>query len=64
MIQRYKLLAERINSELLSIEKVITRAETAIARSNEIDESLPTGSSWHRDLLMQMARFTTWSSVI
>ena len=89
MIERYLLLADRINSELLSIEKAVARAETAINRSteqtqdaeffaasaafdlqgfysgferlfeliaNEIDDSLPVGPSWHRDLLTQMAQ--------
>lgn len=87
MIPRYRVLAERIRTELTTLEQVITRAEGAMQRATrqeqdheyftasaaldlhsfysgierllelvagEIDKTPPTGSHWHRDLLVQM----------
>ncbi|HEY4691474.1 MAG TPA: hypothetical protein VIK33_19350 [Anaerolineae bacterium] len=88
MIARYRLLAERLRTELQNIEHVVERAGHALSRAvqqpqdrdyflaaaaldlhsfyaglerlfeliaDEIDASKPAGSSWHRDLLTQMA---------
>lgn len=88
MIPRYRLLAERLRTELAALEQVVERAEGALPKAirqpqdqdyfmaaaaldlhgfyaglerlfelvaREIDESLPTGQHWHRDLLAQMS---------
>ena len=88
MIPRYRLLAERLRTELAALEQVVERAEGALPKAirqpqdqdyflaaaaldlhgfyaglerlfelvaREIDESLPTGRHWHRDLLAQMS---------
>lgn len=87
MIARYHLLAQRIRNELAEIERVVLRAQGALARAkespadqdyflaaaaldmhsfyagiermfeliaSEVDGNRPTGSHWHRDLLIQM----------
>ena len=87
MIERYAVLAARVRQELASLERVVDRAERAIAAARErpeeqdlyldsaalnlhdfyaglerifrqvaatIDQSVPTGPEWHRELLRQM----------
>ncbi|HFD38223.1 MAG TPA: hypothetical protein ENJ31_00010 [Anaerolineae bacterium] len=88
MIPRYRLLAERLRTELAKLDQVVRRAEGALERAarqpadqdyflaaaaldlhgfysgverlleliaQEVDESLPKGPRWHRDLLAQMS---------
>jgi HepT-like protein len=87
MIERYALVSGRIRQELRDMERVISRAEQAIAAARrqpadldfcvdsaalnlhdfyagmerllhyiaaQIDRSVPEGSEWHRELLLQM----------
>ncbi len=87
MIARYRVLAERIRAEIVPLQHVVERAESALNRSSQqpanqeyflaaaaldlhsfysgverllemiardVDQSIPSGSAWHRDLLAQL----------
>lgn len=87
MIKRYAIVAARIRQELTSLERVVNRAERAIAAARQrpeeqdlyldsaalnlhdfyaglerifrhvaamVDQSVPSGPEWHRELLRQM----------
>ena len=87
MSERYLVVAGRIRQELTDLERVVDRAERAVAAARQrpedqdlyldsaalnlhdfygglerifhhiaaaIDESVPAGQDWHRDLLQQM----------
>ena len=87
MIERYAVIAARVRQELASLERVVDRAERAIAAARArpeeqdlyldsaalnlhdfyaglerifrqiavtVDQSIPSGPEWHRELLRQM----------
>jgi len=87
MIERYAVLAARVRQEIASLERVVDRAERAIAAARArpeeqdlyldsaalnlhdfyaglerifrqiataVDQSIPSGPEWHRELLRQM----------
>jgi hypothetical protein len=88
MMGRYAVVAARIRQELVELERVVARAERAIAAARQrpedqdlyldsaalnlhdyyaglerifrqiaatVDQSVPSGHDWHRELLRQMA---------
>jgi hypothetical protein len=87
MMERYAVVAGRIRQELVELERVVTRAERAVAAARQslenqdlyldsaalnlhdfygglerifrqiaaaVDQSVPSGHDWHRELLRQM----------